>query len=596
MQHPIVTKPEQTLTSVPPDDARRELDRILSSQHFPASQKRREFLRYIVEEALAGRADMLKGYSVALAVFGRDDTFDPNADPVVRLEARRLRRDLDSYYVHAGVNDPVRISIPKGSYAPSLEWQNKPEVRSLDDGDRAADVSPLAESAIETEAIAASGRNFRNVLATGALIAAMIAIVSTGWLWYAGKMQVPSAAAAREPALVILPFEALGSTQNTSYLAQGIRLELVNNLFRFPGFRLYSLPAAAEGQMKGDPAELGRNLGVAYVVHGSVRTDPEEILVAAQVVSAQTGQVIWTGAFRRPSDPQAIIAVQSDMAAEIATAIGQPYGVVKNDIGALQATPMVSSMQSYVCVLRAYSYRRNFNRPEFGPALQCLEQAVRRDPDYSDAWAMLGWLHVDAGRLGYTGDSERAKEYERALQATSRAATLQPKSPLALKALAATFHYLGRYDDSERIARQAAALNPNDPEVLAQLGWRLAVRGKFEEGIPILKRAIDRTVNPPSWYYHLVAVDLYLKHDYAGMLEVSERSALGDSGFSQLLLAVANTELGKPQDAQRALERLARNQPVGRDPAGFMRRHGAIDEIVEPLMASLQKAHRLAAK
>ncbi len=595
MQHPIVTKPQQELTSVPPDDARRELDRILSSQHFPASQKRREFLRYIVEEALAGRADRLKGYSVALAVFGRDDTFDPNADPVVRLEARRLRRDLDSYYVHAGVNDPVRISIPKGSYAPSIEWQNKPDARSPDDGDRAADVSAVADSAIEPEAIAASGRNFRNVLAAGALIATMIAIVPIGWFWFAGRTQVPSAAAAREPALVILPFEALGSTQTTSYLAQGIRLELVNNLFRFPGFRLYSLPAAAETQMKGDPAELGRNLGVTYVVHGSVRTDPEEILVAAQVVSAQTGQVIWTGAFRRPSDPQAIIGVQSDMAAEIATAIGQPYGAVRNDIGTQRATPMVSSMQSYVCVLRAYSYRRSFDRTEFGPALQCLEQAVRRDPDYSDAWAMLGWLHVDAGRLGYSGDSERAKEYEKALQATSRAATLQPKSPLALKALAATFHYLGRYDDSERIARQAAALNPNDPEVLAQLGWRLAVRGKFEEGIPILKRAIERTVNPPSWYYHLVAIDLYLQRDYAGMLEVSERAALGDTGFSQLLLAVANAELGKPLDAQRALERLARDEPVGRDPADFMRRHGAIDEIVEPLMASLQKANRLVA-
>jgi TolB-like protein/tetratricopeptide (TPR) repeat protein len=596
VQHPIVPKPEQMPHSVPPDEVRRELDRILSSQHFPASQKRREFLRYIVEEALDGRADRLKGYSVALAVFGRDETFDPNADPVVRLEARRLRRDLDSYYVHAGVNDPVRISIPKGSYAPSLEWQHKPEARSFDDRDRAADVSPAPESAIAPEAIAANGRDFRRILATGALIATMIAIASTGWLWFAGRTTAPSAADARGPALVILPFEALGSTQNTSYLAQGIRLELVNNLFRFSGFRLYSLPAAAEAQMKGDPAEVGRKLGVTYVVHGSVRTDPEEILVAAQVVSAQTGQVIWTGAFRRPSDPQAIIGVQGDMASDIATAIGQPYGVVKNDIGAQQATPMVSSMQSYVCVLRAYSYRRSFNRTDFGPALQCLEQAVKRDPDYSDAWAMLGWLHVDAGRLGYSGDGERAKEYEKALQATSRAATLQPKSPLALKSLAATFHYLGRYDDSERIARQAAALNPNDPEVLAQLGWRLAVRGKFEEGIPILKRAIERTVNPPSWYYHLVAIDLYLQRDYAGMLEVSERAALGDTGFSQLLLAVANAELGKPQDAQRALERLARNQAVGHDPAGYMRRHGAIEEIVEPLMASLHKAHHLAAK
>jgi hypothetical protein len=129
--------------------------------------------------------------------------------------------------------------------------------------------------------------------------------------------------------------------------------------------------------------------------------------------------------------------------------------------------------------------------------------------------------------------------------------------------------------------------------VLAQLGWRLAVRGKFDEGIPLLKLAIERTVNPPSWYYHLVAIDLCMKGDYQRMLKVAERSALGDSGFSQLLLAVANGELGNQREAQRALEGLAKYEPVARDPEGFLRRHGAIDKIVDSLMAGLQKARRL---
>jgi hypothetical protein len=98
------------------DDVQGELERILSSPRFQASEKRRAFLRYIVEETLSGRAERLKGYTIAVTVFGRDETFDSQADPVVRLEARRLRRDLDSYYVEAGSRDAVRISIPKGSY------------------------------------------------------------------------------------------------------------------------------------------------------------------------------------------------------------------------------------------------------------------------------------------------------------------------------------------------------------------------------------------------------------------------------------------------------------------------------------------------
>ncbi len=124
MQGYNATVPDQVGSQAPSaDDVRAELARILASAHFQASERRRAFLRFIVEETLAGRGDRLKGYAVAVSVFGRDETFDYQADPVVRLEARRLRRDLGSYYVDAGSHDRVRISIPKGSYVPHFEWR-----------------------------------------------------------------------------------------------------------------------------------------------------------------------------------------------------------------------------------------------------------------------------------------------------------------------------------------------------------------------------------------------------------------------------------------------------------------------------------------
>ena len=110
----------------------RNLNRILSSHEFAASERRRALLRFIVEETLAGRSNSLKGYTIALAVFGRQDLFDPQADPVVRLEARRLRRDLDSYYVGVGQQNPIRITIPKGSYIASFDWHACPSGRSED--------------------------------------------------------------------------------------------------------------------------------------------------------------------------------------------------------------------------------------------------------------------------------------------------------------------------------------------------------------------------------------------------------------------------------------------------------------------------------
>jgi len=93
---------------------RAELRRITSSDDFDASQRNRQFLEYVVEETLAGRSDRIKAYTIATIVFGRDDSFDAQIDPIVRIEASRLRRSLERYYLTTGAEDRLWITIPKG--------------------------------------------------------------------------------------------------------------------------------------------------------------------------------------------------------------------------------------------------------------------------------------------------------------------------------------------------------------------------------------------------------------------------------------------------------------------------------------------------
>lgn len=100
-----------------PEAIRTQLGSILASPEFQLPERGRAFLRYIVEESLAGRAKRIKAYSIAIEVFGRDEGITPD-DPVVRIEAARLRRALERYYLVAGQSDPIRIDIPKGSYVP----------------------------------------------------------------------------------------------------------------------------------------------------------------------------------------------------------------------------------------------------------------------------------------------------------------------------------------------------------------------------------------------------------------------------------------------------------------------------------------------
>ena len=103
-------------------EIRAELDRVLGSASFAASERNRRFLVYVVEEAVAGRSERLKAYSIATTVFGRPEGFDPQADPIVRMEARRVRRALERFYLIEGNGqNAVRIDIPKGGYAPEFQ-------------------------------------------------------------------------------------------------------------------------------------------------------------------------------------------------------------------------------------------------------------------------------------------------------------------------------------------------------------------------------------------------------------------------------------------------------------------------------------------
>jgi len=121
------------VTTVPPNSwnesdqkaIRQQLERILRSGPFHQSQRRQRFLEYLVTETLAGRGERLKGYNVALEVFDRPETFDPTVDPLVRIEAARLREKLREYYGTDGQGDPIHIDLPKGTYTPQIEFRHE---------------------------------------------------------------------------------------------------------------------------------------------------------------------------------------------------------------------------------------------------------------------------------------------------------------------------------------------------------------------------------------------------------------------------------------------------------------------------------------
>ena len=391
--------------------------------------------------------------------------------------------------------------------------------------------------------------------------------------------------------MIVLPFEALSAEADDRFLAAGLSQQLITDLMRFAGLKLYSVPASFRQSPTADPVDVGRHLSVAYVVKGSLRSVAGALRLSVSLVDSGSGQVLWSETYDRPLTPESVLEVQADLAARIATRLGQPYGVVREMTTNRVAKDGPRTMAAYGCVLQAYVYRRTFARELYTPVRGCLENAVRLDPGYADAWALLGWVHLDGARFGYVPETDVASEMEQALAAASHAVDLAPQSLVGLQALSAITYYRGAYDEAEKIQREALALNPNDPETLAQLGWRLAMRGRWEEGLGYLTQAISRSIDPPPWYYFSFAMHDYIVGDYTKALVAAEKAKRDSFGVGWSLVAMIQAALGNQDEATKALaEMAARSSSLARDPAAYFRFHRFDEPIIDRLVDGLRKA------
>ena len=315
-------------------DVRAQLRRMLDNASFRPSQRRREMLRFLVDETLAGRGARLKGATVAMAVFGRDETFDQQSDPVVRLEALRLRGDLDSYYVDAGSQDPVRITVPKGGYVPHFAWRNEeaPAPTQPPETDT-PDAPPQGTEPATMPAPDKEGPKVARRRALGATLFAMFGLAAIAAAVFGPRGAGPDATQARTPAIVVLPFEAFGDVDDIGPIASGVTEELIANLMLFRDFRVYSPTASFSYGAGADPETLGHDLGVSFVVTGLMQSQNGRVNLRARLVDTRTGEVRWSGGYDRPLTAGDLLGAQRDLAVAISTELGEPYGAVNAAVG-----------------------------------------------------------------------------------------------------------------------------------------------------------------------------------------------------------------------------------------------------------------------
>jgi adenylate cyclase len=470
--------------------AREQLSRILESPDFDASARNRRFLEYVVEETLAGRADRLKGVTIAIDVFGRDATIDPRHDPVVRIEATKLRRSLERYYLTAGRADPIRIDIPRGGYVPHFEWR---EAASASDAPRAP----------------GNARSRRYRLAMGLLVTALLGVF--GWLG-AGLLASKSASWSdgsenaatvlpRGPKIAVLPFLNLGDDPEQVHFAEGVADQIVTDLARFKALFVLSMQSTAKyAERSADPQQLKRELGIDYLLTGSVRRDESQIRLATRLVDAESGQIVWSKTYGDALTPSNVFEIQEDVSQQVSATIASNYGVIA-EVGqtrAQRAPP--TSLAAYDCVLRYYHYVRSFDPREHATVRACLERAVEREPDYADAWALLANVYAQEYRFGNNPRPQLYDARERSLATAERAVEIEPLNPTAQLMLANALFDQHNLAGFRAAGEQAIALNPNDPEPLAHYGVRLVFAGEWKRGLALMTKAIALNPGYPVWY------------------------------------------------------------------------------------------------
>lgn len=576
----------------PPDAIRRVLRRILESPAFEASERNRRFLEYVVEETLAGRAGRIKAYCIATEVFGRPADFDPQVDPIVRIEAGRLRRGLDRYYLTAGSADPVRISIPKGSYVPV--FAAAPAAGDEEAGGaRPDDAKPVPPEKPGASDRPRSFRRHRPALLAAAAALAVVVLAALAWFGAPRPAAVPVSGVAHRdgPAIFVLPFAEEGSSAAFPDFAKGFTREVIVALTRFNDLFVFG-PQTSFGY--GAETDVGRvvsELDVNLVLTGGVSVSGGGFTIHATLMDARSGEYLWAQRFDGRLDGRDILAARNEVANKVARALAQPYGVIFADQAADSEGRPPAELSSYECVIRFELYWKALRRSEFQPVRACLERVIAGDPGYAEAFAALSLVYSDAYRFGFGEGGLPADPRQTALRLAQKAIELAPDSARAYQALSLALWLLNDVGGSLEAARTGLALNPNDTELMALLGTSYILRNDRERGRALVVEAFARNPGQPSWYRLELSLDDYFSGRYEQALSEARQIDAPKVIYGHLAVALAAAALGRMDEAHAAVGRILAIDPhYGDHVVADITKRNLHPDLIPRVIAGLRKA------
>jgi TolB-like protein len=561
--------------SPPPDECRAQLDRILKSADFDATERSRKFVDYVVSETLAGRADRIKAYAIAVEVFGREPSFEPQSDPIVRIEAAQLRRQLERYYLKAGQADPIVITIPKGGYVPVFALRSPPG---------GTPPAPPVPSVAIAATLALSRKRLSIWPWLGlTLIAALVAGAA---IFGIAPAKIDLVTTPNIPKLLVEPFADLSAGGNLGPFARGLTQEIVGQLTKYKDISVFEVDS------RGAAAPSGAASTLRYAVGGSVDVSEDKVRVRARLLNRADGSVVWAKSYDSNLKVTEILRIETDVAGAVATALAQPYGVIFQADAARKFESPPDDWEAYACTLSYYAYRATLDAKTHPTVRKCLESAVARFPKYATAWALLSQTYVDEIRFRYPTDpSSTPPSIDRALAAARRAVALEPENVRGLQAEMFALYFNQEIDAAIAVGKRAMILNPNDTELMGEYGFRLALSGDWEQGCPLIGEARERNPGPLAYYEAALSLCAYFRRDYQQAAMWIKKTPAPENNNYHIIAAAVFGEGGFTTDAERERDWLLKNAPalMGNVRKELLARV-ARPEDRERLISSLRKA------
>jgi adenylate cyclase len=360
-----------------------------------------------------------------------------------------------------------------------------------------------------------------------------------------------------KPSIAVLPFDDLSEDPEQEYFSDGITEEIITALGKVP--KLFVIARNSTFTYKGKPVkvkQVAEELGVRYVLEGSVRKAGDKIRITAQLIDALTGHTLWAERYDRNLID--IFAVQDEITKKIITAMQVKLTNGEEVRAAARGT---NNLEAYLKYLRAMDYICQLNIESNALGKQLAEEAIALDPEYAMAYRALGRAHM---MEVWVGSSKSPKDsIANAIELVQKAIVLDDTYAEAHGLLGFLYSMTRQYDKALAEAEHAVALNPNSAECHYALGKILAFDGRWEESIPEYKKAIRLNPIPPNTYLWSLGLSYGLTGQYEEAITCCKKAILHEpnSFIAHIAMAVVYGLSGREEEARAAAAEILRINP-----------------------------------